>query len=47
MNEDYNYSDILWNFFEPFMERSKEPLERSRIAAEEYRKGKVKSINDV
>ena len=34
----------LWNYFEPYMKRSKESLERSKISAREYEKGKVKTI---
>ena len=47
LNEGDSYNDVLWNFFEPYMERSKESLERGRIAAEEYKKGKTKTVEEV
>ncbi len=47
LNENDSYNDVLWNFFEPYMGRSKESLERSKIAALEYEKGKVKSVEEV
>ena len=47
LNSKDSYNDILWNFFEPYMERSKESLERSRISAQEYKKGKVKTVEEV
>ncbi len=39
--------DVLWSFFEPYMERSKQSIERSRLSAEEYKSGKFKTIEDV
>ena len=47
LNENDSYNDILWNFFEPYMERSKASLERSRLAAEDYKKGRVKTVEEV
>ncbi len=47
LNKGDTYNDVLWNFFEPFMERSKESLERSRISAKEYELGNVKSVEEV
>ncbi|MEK6846864.1 MAG: hypothetical protein AABY16_01710 [Nanoarchaeota archaeon] len=47
LNDNDSYNDVLWNFFEPYMERSKESVERSRISAQEYAKGKVKTVEEV
>ena len=47
LNTSDSYNDVLWNFFEPYMERSKRSVERSRLAAEEYKSGKVKTIEEV
>ena len=47
LNEGDSYNDVLWNFFEQYMERSKESLERGKIAADEYKKGKGKTVEEV
>lgn len=47
VNSSDTYNDILWNFLEPYMERSKKSLERSKIAAKEYESGKVKTIEQI
>ena len=47
INSNDSYNDVLWNFLEPYMERSKESLERSKIAAREYESGKVKTVEQV
>ena len=47
LNDGDSYNDVLWNFFEPYMERSKESLERSRIATEEFKKGKARTVEEV
>lgn len=47
LNSNDSYNDVLWNFLEPYMERSRESLERSRIAAKEYKEDKVKTIDEV
>ena len=47
INSNDSYNDVLWNFLEPYMERSKESLERSKIAAREYESGKVMTVEQV
>ncbi|MEK6811629.1 MAG: hypothetical protein AABX96_03925 [Nanoarchaeota archaeon] len=41
------YNNPLYNIFESFIKRSKESLERSKIAAREYERGKLKTIEQV
>lgn len=47
LNSNDTYNDVLWNFFEPYMNRSSESLERSRIATKEYESGKFKTVEQV
>lgn len=34
--------ELIFNSFEPYLERSEESFGRSRLSAEDYKKGKVK-----
>ncbi len=47
LNASDSYNDVLWSFFEPYMERSKQSIERSRLSAEEYKSGKFKTVEEV
>lgn len=42
-----DYNILILDFFEPYMERSKESLKRSKISEEEYKKGKVKTVEEI
>ena len=47
LNYSDTYNDILWNFLESHMERSKDSIERSKIAEAEYKKGKTRTVEEV